>query len=186
MNIADRIGLLLEYDSGAVDAAYQKAIGIHDNIAAVKNRLRMLNSLMREAADHLCCELAVAVRRVQPSLYVSIDKNGCKIGYKKKYLSLFPDIEHKVWIVTSSNDDFLSRFSRSYSLEMGLNEPVSKIAENICTHFRNFYKSLNEELEGEGHIIISESETTMRQLVQHVLEARQNSISIDGELHESH
>lgn len=183
MNIAEHLEILLEYDEIAVGSAFQQASQLAQDITSTKQHLRQLNAQLYKSIDWLCGELALAVRHRQSSLYVAVDRSGCKIGYKKKSLSFYPDIEHNVWVVTSSDSKFLTLFQRAYSLRMSLSRPLNEIADDINAFFREYYRSLQEDLAGEGNIIIDQTAMTLRQFATHIQEVRKGASGVINESH---
>ena len=132
--------------------ARQQVFDIEHKIATIKHKM---NS-----------DLALNVRRTQPGLNVAVDKNGCKVGYKTKLLYFTPDIENEIWKVTSPYRRFLREFLNSYRRATLINNDLSMLVTAIVSYFISYYRTLNEEINGTGLLMIENKRGTLLELIQ--------------------
>lgn len=163
--LSDSLNLILEDNPApdgdhplhtAMDVARQLQ-DAHQNVADLQHRLTSIKSRMAG-------ELAMAIRRAQPSLNVAVDKGGCKVGYKTKTLLFTPEIEQGMWRVVSPNQRFRREFLKAHSRTMLLVPDLSGVAEAIVGYFREYYRTLGEELLGAGVILVEDKRVTFLEL----------------------
>lgn len=143
-------------------AAMDVARQLQDAQQLVADLLHKLTSIKNRLAG----ELAMAIRRSQPSLNVAVDKGGCKIGYKTKTLLFTPEVDQGMWRVQSQNQRFRREFLNAHSRAMLLSPDMGGMVEAIVNYFRNYYRTLGEELDGTGVIFIEDKRATFLELGQ--------------------
>lgn len=109
-------------------------------------------------------DLALALRRAKPGLNIAVDKQGCRIGYKTKVLHFTPDVEQGLWKVTSPNHRFLREFLKAHRRATLMSENLSELIEAIVAYFTAYYRTLGEEVEGTGILMIEEKRATLLDL----------------------
>lgn len=136
-----------------LDIAKQMVLDLQHRLLSMKNRIN--------------ADLALNIRRRMPALNVGLDKNGfCKVGYKTKHLLFSPDIEKGIWNVESSDNRFLSHFLKSKRSSLVIGAEISPLIEAVVAYFTNHYKSLGEDIDGVGAILIDGRIGTLSNLVQ--------------------
>ena len=163
--LSDSLNLILEDNPApdgdhplhtAMDVARQLQ-DAHQNVADLQHRLTSIKGRMAG-------ELAMAIRRAQPSLNVAVDKGGCKVGYKTKTLLFTPEIEQGMWRVVSPNQRFRREFLKAHNRTMLLVPDLSGVTEAIVGYFREYYRTLGEELLGAGVILVEDKRVTFLEL----------------------
>lgn len=123
------------------------------NYHKANNELKKAQQNLEMASNKLCGELALKIRTKLSGLNISLNKHGCTIGYRHKNLIFKPNLLNNVWVVTGNNQLFIHNFISKYSPLMSV-QNTDKIADAIAEYFRNYYKSLNEDINGEGLILL--------------------------------
>lgn len=143
-----------------LDSAIDLAKQLQDAQQLVADIQHKLSSIkMRMSGD-----LALALRRAKPGLNVAVDKNGCRVGYKTKYLQFIPEVENGIWKIISPNRRFLREFQQANRRATLLTADLSVIVDAITTYFTNYYRTLGEDIEGTGILIVEERRATLLEL----------------------
>lgn len=151
--IERRLDLILETDATSVSEDHQKAAAdITLEIETTRRKLEDLERQLSHAVDRLCGGLALGVRQFRPGLSVGIDRGMCKVGYRSKYLTFKPDLVTRTWIVSGSDPAFARRFSKQFGVRM--TNALEDTAKAIAEYFGAHYRSLGEEIVGNGVLIL--------------------------------
>lgn len=143
-----------------LDSAIDLAKQLQDAQQLVADIQHKLSSIkMRMAGD-----LALALRRAKPGLNVAVDKTGCRVGYKTKYLQFIPEVENGIWKIISPNRRFLREFQQANRRATLLTADLSVIVDAITTYFTNYYRTLGEDIDGTGILMIEERRATLLEL----------------------
>ncbi len=145
-----------------LDSAIDLARQLQDAQQLVADLQHKLNSLRTRMAG----DLALAIRRTKPGLNVAVDKNGCKVGYKTKYLQFIPEVEQGVWRVVSPNRRFLREFLQANRRATLLAPDLSVLIGAISEYFSTYYRTLGEEVEGTGVLMVEERRATLLDLAE--------------------
>lgn len=132
--------------------AQQQVADIQHKLASIKTRM---------AGD-----LALALRRHKPGLNVAVDRTSCKVGYKTKYLQFTPEAELGVWRVTGPNRRFLREFLQANRRATLLMPDLSVLVTAIADYFTNYYRTLGEEVEGTGIVMVEDRRATLLELAE--------------------
>lgn len=136
-----------------LDSAKQLVADIQHQLLSLRNRMN--------------ADLVLSIKRHMPALNVGLDKNGeCKVGYKSKSLVFTPNIEQGVWVVTSSDDRFKNRFSKSKRKTLVISPNIDHLIEAIADFFSEHYKSLGEDIIGNGIIMVEGKISSLRDIVE--------------------
>lgn len=161
-------------DSSAIieDSPYQAAVEVAAEIAGLKSKLALLENRLANAIDRFSGGLALGIRNSQPGLNVALIKGkGCKVGYRSKSLSFYPDLTNKAWVVESLDPQFCRRFRQTCSSVLGLTTDLTGTANAIAGYFNEHYKSLGEAIYGEGIVLYEQRRVTYGQFVELVQNA---------------
>jgi hypothetical protein len=162
-----KLDILLEDVSTAPKAsALDSMLSVSDELRELKQRIVEMENQLSTAKDRINGDLAMGVRRKCPGLNVSLDRNGCKVGYKTKQLSFSPDIDTKVWTVKSPDVRFSRRFCRKNGPQLALIPGLDSIIGSIANHFMTHYKTLGENIEGTGKLLIEGRHATLMDLAE--------------------
>ncbi len=143
--------------AAAMDIA-QKLQDAHQLVADLQHRLDGIKRRMSS-------DLALGLRRAKPSLNVALDKTGCKVGYKTKFLLFVPDIGQEIWRVTSSHARFGREFLKAHSRATLLSQDLTVLITAVTDYFTNYYRTLGEELSGTGLLLVEERRATLHDVV---------------------
>jgi hypothetical protein len=132
--------------------ARQNVLDLEHKLNTIKNRM---------SAD-----LALSIRRAQPGLSVALDKNGCKVGYKTKLLQFIPDIESGIWKVISPNRRFLREFLNQHRRVTLMMPDMTQLVTSIVSYFAAYYRTLQEDIIGNGQLLIDDRRGTLVELVE--------------------
>jgi hypothetical protein len=133
-----------------LEIAKQQIVNLQHKLASVKRRMNG--------------DLALGVRRNHPGLNVSVDPEGCKIGYKSKSLTFDPDIEKGVWIINGEDPRFMGRFKRQFGRNTVLLPDIGDLVSAITDYFTGHYKSLGEDILGTGVVLLEGRQVSLREL----------------------
>lgn len=122
---------------------------------------------LKNIKHDLCFQLALLVRKAQPGLNVSVDKNSCKIGYKSKLFEFEPDIENGIWRLSSQNNRYAREFVQHHRDDLLIDSEISQLAQAIVNHFIAYFRTLNDEISGTGTILVEGRLSTLCGLVRH-------------------
>lgn len=143
-----------------LDSAMDLARQLQDaqqHVADIQHKLTSIKTRM--AGD-----LALAIRRQKPSLNVAVDKNGCKVGYKTKYLHFIPEVEQGIWKVISPNRRFLREFLQANRRITLLTPDLDALVNAISNYFTNYYRTLGEAVEGTGVLMLEDRKCSLLEL----------------------
>lgn len=143
-----------------LDSAMDLARQLQDAQQLVADIQHKLASLKTRMAG----DLALAIRRTKPGLNVAVDKTGCKVGYKTKYLQFIPEVEQGVWKVISPNRRFLREFLQANRRATLLTPDLSVLINAIAEYFSTYYRTLGEDVVGTGILMVEERRATLLEL----------------------
>tara|TARA_R110000751_G_scaffold112718_4_gene211712 strand:+ start:625 stop:1137 length:513 start_codon:yes stop_codon:yes gene_type:complete len=154
MSFEERLNLILKdpAETGNLDSAYDA----YRSIDKTKQNLLKMQHELNSIKKRINCELAVGVRKCHPGLNVSVNRKGCKIGYKNKSMCFDPDMSKGVWIIKGSDPNFIKRFKRSHIKDTLLSPEYEKLAALVSQFFINHYKSLGEDIIGSGSTLLED------------------------------
>jgi|TARA_R110000751_G_scaffold67485_2_gene137769 hypothetical protein len=163
-----KLDILLEDVSavGPATSALDSILNVSDELHKLKQKIAEMENQLATAKDRINGDLAMGVRRKCPGLNVSLDRNGCKVGYKSKQLSLSPDIQTKVWTVKSPDMRFSRRFCRRNGPQLALMPDLDGIIGSIANYFMSHYKTLGEDINGTGKLLIEGRSATLLDLAE--------------------
>lgn len=156
---------LFEDESGGVNPI-DTARDLRNQLEAAKQEVTNIESQLKIVTQRMNGDLALGIRRQHPSLNVGVNHDGCKIGYKTKHLLMNPDIEKGVWSVKSADPRFLSKFSKSFAPHTVLNQDIGDLIQSVLLHFTGHYKTLGEELIGNGVVLVEGKKSTLLELAR--------------------
>jgi len=137
---------------------------LESKLEAARQEVSNLENQLKIVTQRLNGDLALGIRRGNPALNVGVNSDGCKVGYKTKFLLLNPDVERGVWTVKSPCNRFLGQFTKHFSPYTVLNSDMKDMIDSILGHFTGHYKSLGEELEGNGVVMVEGKKATLLEL----------------------
>jgi len=143
-NLSETIDLLLEDDTPNWDV-YSSAVDLYNQLEDAKFQVQNLLHKMHRARQKMCLDLSYRLRKRNPSFNISIDRNGCRIGYRKKSLTFRPDLSKGIWQVISKDDHFANLFKKLNKSALLISHDINNFVEIIFSFFRDQYKTLQEE-----------------------------------------
>jgi hypothetical protein len=165
MSIFSRnLNMLFEDQLG--DNPLDVARELKSKLEAARQEVDNLESQLKIVTQRLNGDLALGIRRGNPALSVGVNTDGCKVGYKTKHLLLNPDVDRGVWSVKSPCGRFLGKFTKSYSPYTVLGPDLEDMIQSVLGHFTGHYKTLGEEIEGNGVILVEGKKATLLELAQ--------------------
>jgi hypothetical protein len=135
-----------------------------DKYRTAQNNLKKAQSDIELATNKACGDLALKIRHKLSGLNVSLNRFGCTVGYKHKTLTFKPNLLDQVWVVTGNNQPFTSAFIAKYSPLMRLSN-ISEISDAVAQYFKNYYRSLNEDINGDGMILVEGSSKSVSEML---------------------
>ncbi len=141
-------------------------------IEKARLRIKKLQLYLQSLNDRMCAELALKIRRKQPRLNISINKDGCKIAYKTKLLLLKPDMNKNIWQIKSNVTSFARSFLANYASKTRISNDNSGLVDAIVAYFADSFKSINEEISDSGLIMIDGQFVTILKLGELVTKMR--------------
>ena len=156
MSFTDQLSFILENDQPRCSRNLDDAYEILRQIDRANQHIIILQNQLRILKRKINSELAINIRKKHPGLNVAVNPKLCKIGYKTKYLSFYPDIEKGLWSISSDDGKFMNRFKKQYRRNIVISPEMDDLVSSIITFFINHYKSLGEDIVGSGKIIIEE------------------------------
>jgi len=165
-NIGHKLDLLLEMDKELVPSSLDSILDITKQLDEVRQKVVDLQNKLHMATDRLNGDLAMGVRKQLPGLNVGLDRNGCKVGYKSKNLLFNPDLKTGAWNVKSPDNRFCGRFTRRNGPSLALASNITPLVDAIANYFSGHYKSLGEDIEGTGALIVEGSESTILDIAE--------------------
>lgn len=165
MSFTDQLSLILEDNSSRCSQNLNDAYEILREIDRANQHIIILQNKLRLLKRRINGELAINIRKRHPGLNVAVNPKQCKIGYKSKHLSFYPDIEKGLWSISSDDIKFINRFKKQYRRNIVISPEMDDLVSSIITFFINHYKSLGEEIVGSGKIIIEDKNVCLTDLV---------------------
>jgi nucleotidyltransferase/DNA polymerase involved in DNA repair len=169
LNLASRLDVIFEE---VRESPVGDAVSLAAKIQRTKQQVLDLQHELEKVIRRMCSDLALSVRRREPAFNVSIDKNGCKIGYKTKCLLFTPNPEKELWEVTSANERFCREFIQTHRRSLILNPTLESLTEAIVNHFTAYFRTLGEEVCGTGIIMVDEKKATLGTLAEYQASSR--------------
>ena len=164
---ARRLNAIFETDATSLsDDPYQTSMDIANELEAARRTVADLERQLTYSLDRLCGGLALGVRKNQPGLNVGLDKGNCRVGYRSKSLMLKPDLTNKVWLVDSGDPAFARRFKRIHGPRLNLSNDMLGLSTAVAHFFNDHYRSLGEEIFGDGKIIYEGRQITLGMLAE--------------------
>jgi hypothetical protein len=159
------LDIILE-DEPVVAAGHplDSAITLVHELHTARQRILDIQHELEKIKHRLSADLALAIRRAKPSLSISLDRQGCKIGYKTKHLQFIPDVEQEMWRVVSPNRRFLREFLNKHRRVTFLATDVSPLVQAIISYFDSYYRTLGEDCSGTGILLIENRRATLLEL----------------------
>jgi len=154
MSFEDRLNLILQ-DSKKTNNL-ENAYEVYRSIDKAKQNLLKMQHELNSIKKRINCELAIGVRKRHPALNVAVNRKGCKVGYKNKNMCFDPDMAKGVWIITGSDNNFVKRFKRNHVKDTVLSHEFDNMADLISNFFINHYKSLGEQIIGNGVTLLEQ------------------------------
>lgn len=164
--------LLAERTEIAAQSPLQAARAIARQVELAERRLADMRTTLTAAIDRISGDLAMLVRRLKPGLNISLDKTGCRVGYKVKTLLFTPDLQTGVWRVDSPDSRFLSKFRKFGGHALELAADAQPLAQTVADFFTSYYRTLDEEVCGDGMLYIAGRPATGFQLMEWRLNSR--------------
>ena len=174
----DRLDVIFEDETTTIDDGLYS--DIIDRLAAAREHVNQLERRLTHSSDRLCGGLAMGIRKLQPSLNVSLGRGFCRVVYKTKYLTFKPNLERKIWEVESNRPRFVSQFRRDYSHTTSLIGDLRPLATAIVSFFNAYYRSIGESVEGRGSILVSGQPVTISELAALVMQ--KNRLLLESDL----
>ena len=150
LELGSKLDILLEEKS---DSLYVDADTLSGELLELRRSISSASKGLSKLRGMLCGDLALEFRRRFPSLNVSVDGKRCKVGYRSKLLIFEPDILGKIWVVRSDSA-FAKSFVNRYRRYLIFDSSCVKLVDVVGDYFASCFKSLNEEIEGSGVLII--------------------------------
>lgn len=166
--LEERLETLLE-DTLAVapvaspsDDPAAKVLSLHKELEEARLTVTTKEREYKHAMDGLNAHLAMAVKKIKPSLNLSLESSGCKIGYKSKFVTFTANPAIGAWDVTAPAKllTFLNGFKRYAADYLNLTSDLGTLATAIANYFSVHYKSLGEDIQGVGTILVEGREVS--------------------------
>lgn len=107
----------------------------------IKKTLSTTESELAHAVEGMYAQLAVAVRKIQPDLGVSMQKNGCTVGFRSRCIVCKADPHTGKW---SFSSDFGNMFTAKYGgcpIDSSLDDIAKKLVDFFSSHFKSLASS---------------------------------------------
>jgi hypothetical protein len=167
MAFTDHLSLILEDQSPRCHQHLENAHEILRAIDVANQQISILHNKLRNIKRKINGELAIGIRKRDPRLNVAVNPKQCKIGYKSKYLSFYPDIDKGLWLISSDDPKFASRFKKMYRMNTIISSDIDGLVSSIADYFFNHYRSLGEDMIGNGLIIVEGKTTNLSDLAKY-------------------
>lgn len=167
MRFSDQLSFILEEQTTQCGDLLGFATDIARQMEATKQQLSDLKRRLAVVNRKINTNLATILRRENPSLNISVTAEGCKVGYKSKNLIFSPDIFKGVWSIDSYDEKFLNRFLRQHRRKTILDPDIGDLSAAIIEYFTLYYKSLNEDIVGNGATLVDGKSVSLRELAEH-------------------
>jgi|3_EtaG_2_1085321.scaffolds.fasta_scaffold00090_16 hypothetical protein len=139
---------------------------LKNKLAAARQEVDNLENQLKIVTQRMNGDLALGIRRQNPALNVGVNSDGCKVGYKTKHMIITPDVEKGVWSTKSPDGRFLGKFTKQYSPYTVLNPDIGDLISSVLGHFTGHFKTLGEEITGNGVILVEGKCCTLLELAQ--------------------
>lgn len=164
MKLQDRLALLEEIlspeQAGDVVGAAQEA---HTALETAQREVQRAKTDLSKAIAKICGGMALAIRMTRPGLNIRLEKDSCTIGYYARAITISPDIIHGQWRITSLVAKLVTNFMRRKP-PLELSSDFTPLAQSVAEFFTNFYRSLGENIEGTGQILVEGRQGTFSDL----------------------
>lgn len=170
------LDIILEETHPSGSEPYGLASGLVQQLQDARQKVLDIEHKLSTIKRKISADLAIDLRRTQPSLNVALDKTGCKVGYKTKMLHFTPDIENAIWRVTSSNQRFLREFLNAHRKSTLIGDDLSVLVNAIVSYFTAYYRTLHENLTGTGLLFVEDKKGSLFELVAWRDESRPSPI----------
>jgi len=167
MSFTDQLSFILEDNASRCNQNLDDAYEILRQIDQASQHIIILQNQLRILKRKINSELAINIRKKHPGLNVAVNPKQCKIGYKTKHLSFYPDIEKGLWSISSDDSQFMNRFKKQYRRNIVISPEIDDLVSSIITFFIGHYKSLGEDIIGQGKIIIEDKMANLSDLVSY-------------------
>lgn len=118
----------------------EKICDIIDVISDRKREILDYEKELLSVIDSLCAEFATAIRALQPRLVVTIQNNGCTVGYRTKVINCKVEPYKKSW--DFAVNDFGASFAKRNPTCTRLDTPIPELAKCMVDYFNNHFASL--------------------------------------------
>lgn len=169
MQFSEQLAFVLEEDNNSGKHDISDAVDILRQLETAKSQISDLEYKLDSIKNRINANLAVKIKRTNPGLNVSVDRKGCKIGYKSKSLIFNPDLSKGIWLVTSEDTRFLNRFLRRFKKDIVISGDVYKLVSVINNYFADHYKSLGEDIIGTGIVLLENKKVSVSELAKYWL-----------------
>lgn len=167
MSFKEQLSLILENNTSRCSQNLDDAYEILRQIDRANQHIQVLQNQLRSLKKKINSELALGIRKQHPGLNVAVNPKLCKIGYKSKFLSFYPDIEKGLWSISSDDPKFMNRYKKQYRRNIVIQPEMGDLVSSIIDFFINHYKSLGEEIIGAGKIIVEDKICSLAELVSY-------------------
>ncbi len=166
MNLKQNLDIILEDSQQEKWHPFEAAEGLLRELDTAKQRISDIEYQLNNIKRRMSADLALSIRRTKPGLNIALDKHGCKVGYKTKYLQFIPDVEQGMWKVLSANRRFEREFLNLYRRSTLMIADLSPIVSAIIDYFTNHYRTLGESILGTGILLLEDRKTTLVDIAQ--------------------
>jgi hypothetical protein len=163
LNLESRLNVIFEETR---ESPIGDAVNLAAQIQRAQQQVLDMQYELEKVLRRLSTDLALGIRRREPAFNVSVDKRGCKIGYKTKCLLFTPNPEKELWEVTSGNERFCREFKQAHRRSLLLDPNLNALIDAIVHHFTAYFRTLGEAVCGTGIIMVDERKTTLSGLVE--------------------
>lgn len=165
-SILEALDLVLEDEIGQGWEVYGQATDLYNQLEDAKLHVQNLLHQLHRYRQKMCLDLSYRLRKRNPAFNISVDRHGCKIGYRKKSLTFKPDLAKGMWQVLSKDDQFANLFKRTNKSALLITHDVDEFINTIFTFFKEHYKTLQEDIDGQGVIMIDDKISTLSELAR--------------------
>lgn len=164
-NLSETIDVILEDASLDSSDTVSSANELAKQLEIVQQQVYELQNRLTIFQRRLCGELALNLRRRMPSFNIAISNNGCKVGYKSQFLLLQPNIRRGVWDI-KPNSRFTRKFLNRHSSKTVISSSLDTLVNVIVQYFTEHFKTLGEDIIGNGLVMLEEKRVTIVDLMQ--------------------
>jgi hypothetical protein len=166
VNLGKSLDIIFEDPEVVGHHPLDDAMGLVRELHNAQQRILDIQHELGKLKHRLAADLALSLRRAKPGLNVAVDKHGCKVGYKTKHLQFIPEIDQEMWRVVSPNSRFVREFMNRHRRATFLTADMAPLVNAILTHFTEYYRTLGEEIEGTGLILVEDRKVTLIDLAE--------------------